>query len=408
LRQLVRVGGLAALLAYAVLAGAVYSRRADTLSRPLPDAGPGWFTGPPARALSEAAGRLLRGALENLVESQAPAERRDRAYRDDLSRAEQLLIRSLRVQPSQAGALARLAAIRWELRAPPSPEEREIQEGLIHLAARMAPRVPRVHQTIGRLFLKMGRQEEALSYLGRAVELDPERAGSAVHLLRAGFVAPGAIQRSLPDIPPVLEALKGAYFDSGEAAGYLDLLEARLSREDPRIVAAFGDACLEAGQPARLVAALHGLAPAARPPLRAEVLMQRSRGLTTLDDHEAALRDATEASTLLPEDTRVIMHLARTARRAGRHGLALETYRKALRIAARVSSPPSSRAWLYAQIGQLQEELLRPDKAYDSYRRAIELDPGQSAARERIRELERILQADPSARQPAGFPDEGI
>ena len=66
-------------------------------------------------------------------------------------------MRSLRAQPAQAGALSKLAAVRWELEPPTTEEETAVFLEMIEVASRMAPRVPRVQLRLGELLLKMGR-----------------------------------------------------------------------------------------------------------------------------------------------------------------------------------------------------------------------------------------------------------
>ena len=115
-----------------------------------------WIVGPKARDLTRSAETRMRAALEALNDPKLPGPERLAEFRSSLETAEQLLVRSLRANPAQAKALTDLAAARFELYPPLTPEDDEHMLRMIDLASAMAPRVPRVQQRLGELLLEMG------------------------------------------------------------------------------------------------------------------------------------------------------------------------------------------------------------------------------------------------------------
>ena len=112
---LLAAGGL---MVCAWLAVQVYRSKTDPENFRAWDGPRAWVVGPSADALEAAARQRLSAGLGFLEDAALPAPERIRLYREQLERAEALLVRSLRAQPAQARALATLAAVRWEL-APP-------------------------------------------------------------------------------------------------------------------------------------------------------------------------------------------------------------------------------------------------------------------------------------------------
>ena len=105
----------------------------------------------------------MKDALATLNDTSLSPKQRMESYRKHLREAEGLLLRSLRAQPAQAGVLAQLAAVRWELHPPLSEAASRRHLEMINLASQMAPRVPRVQLQLGELLLKMGRRDDALA-----------------------------------------------------------------------------------------------------------------------------------------------------------------------------------------------------------------------------------------------------
>jgi len=103
---------LAGLVLFGWLSVQVYRSQIDPEGFPAGDGAYAWIVGPPPDALREAAERHARLALERLNDRSLPPEQRLASYREELGKAEKLLVRSLRAQPAQARVLAQLAAVR--------------------------------------------------------------------------------------------------------------------------------------------------------------------------------------------------------------------------------------------------------------------------------------------------------
>ena len=74
---------------------------------------------------------------------------------------------------------------------------------------------------------------------------------------------------------------------------------------------------------------------------------------------------------------------------AGDYDQALEAFRSALRSFARSQAGVETRARVYRKVGQTEERRGHPDRAYDAYLKAIELNPEEAHARERVAAMER-------------------
>ncbi len=348
-----------------------------------------WIVGPASKSLNRAADRHLASGLEELNNTANPPELRLSRYRAHLAAADRLFVRSLRANPAQARVLAQLAAIRWETEVPTTDAARAKYLEMIETASRMAPRVPDVQARLGELLLKMGRQDEAIRYLRRAIELDPQSAGRVVALLHEQLLPAAEIAAALPRVPTVLAALAGPYFDDGQGAAYLDLAAEALSSGDPGLLEAWAGACLRAGEPARLRDRLDRLGKLQGAALESRRLRLRSTARAALGDREGACEDARAARALAPGDPGVATHLGQTALQAGHPDEAVRAFRDALSLVSRGSGDRGWRASLYAQVGAAEEALGKPDLAYDAYRQAVALDPAQETARRRLSEMKK-------------------
>jgi tetratricopeptide (TPR) repeat protein len=143
-----------------------------------------WIVGPKAEDLTKTASSRMQEGLNFLENSKLSGPERIADYRRSLETSEQLLIRSLRANPAQAEAITALVAARFELSPPATTEERERMLKMIDIASTMAPRIPRVQQQLGELLLALGLRDKALSYLGRAIELDPDRSRELIQKIR--------------------------------------------------------------------------------------------------------------------------------------------------------------------------------------------------------------------------------
>lgn len=376
---------------YVWLAVQVYLSKRDPETCRAWDGPLAWIVGPPAESLEVAARGRIERALAALNDFSLPAAERMRRHREELLRAEALLVRSLRAQPAQARALAALAAVRWELDPPLAEAAVAERLRMIALASSMAPTYPEVQRELGELLLRMGRREEALGYLARSVELDPALAAPVVEVLEAQLFPAEAMRAALPRQPLVLASLERAYFEEGRGADYRAIVEGALAEGlvHPVLVARLGEACLRLGDARGLVERLAALGERDEPALEAERLEQRSRAWQALGDTAAAVADSRAARALEPERPWRSERLGDVLLAAGEPAAAVEAFQAALAAAARGPAGPHDRARVYRKLGQAEEARGGPDRAYDAYRRALELYPEEPHAAARVAAMER-------------------
>ncbi len=373
----------------------VYLSKTDPESYRAWDGPYAWIIGPPAAELEEAARAHIQAGREVLNDTSLPPAQRIGRFRERLERAEALLVRSLRAQPAQARALAALAAVRWELDPPLTPDAVETHLEMIALASRMAPNYPDVQKRLGKLLLSMGRQAEAIDYLSRAVELDPKLSREVIALLRDHLLTANQMLDALPKHATVLVHLERPFRDESKQAEYLALLEDALTKEiDPALLLRYGSTCLRQREFARLLRYMDELGSLTDVAAEAERLTQRSRALVALGRAQLALEDARQARTLQPTVFRRAEQLGDVALSAQNQALAVGAYRDALGILARTTGNAKYRARLYRKIGEAQERGARPDLAYDAYRKAVELNPDELRASKRLTEMERAAGFD--------------
>jgi tetratricopeptide (TPR) repeat protein len=369
------------------LAVVTYRDRTDPEAS-LPARGPhATLLAPPSRAWNEAVSTHVADGLRALNDTAEEPADRLRRYREQLLAAERLLVESLRAQPAQARALAQLAAVRFELEVPMDEDAAEKHLEMIETAAEMAPHVPRVQMQIGALLLKMGRRREAEIYLGRAVALDPGLAGSVVVELEQSLYTPKEMLRVLPPLASALVALEPSFRAAGKLGEYLEALEPAMVKPTAPLLAVYADACLAAGDPARVVRRLEALGMLREPALEAEKRVQRARARLALQDPKAAVEDSRVACSILPDDARIAELHGRIALDAEDPKEAAGAFRRALGLLARGSGDGRVRARLYREIGEAEEKLGSPARAYDAYRRAVELDASEPIAKRRISQM---------------------
>ena len=383
--------GLVGLGLYAWLAVQVYRARVDPETFGAGRDGYGWILGPPADALNEAADRHIDNGVEILSDTAlSPAERINR-FHEHLRRAEALLVRSLRAQPAQARTLSRLATVRWELEPPFTTEGRRRHLELIELASRMAPNDPAVQMELGRVLLLMGNRDEALDYLRRTATLAPDLSGEIVSLMSEHLFEAGEMLAVLPRSPDVLVALRGPFESEGREREYLDVVRSVLDedRGSVKLIRSYGTVSIRSGRAEEMIRFLDEWGPLDDPEVEAVRLSQRSRGFTALGDTAMALRVARQAAALQPDVPQYAEALGDAALEAQAADEAIEAFRGSLALVARRSGSPEWRARLYRRIGQAQEHAGRSHEAYDSYNKALALDPDEPIASRRVEEIER-------------------
>lgn len=381
--------GVAALALFAWLSVEVYRAQADPETFEAWQGRFAWIVGPTSKSLDRAADEHLASGLRELNDASKPPAERLTRYREHLAAADRLLVRSLRANPAQARALARLAAIRWETEVAVGEAAQAKYLDMIETASKMAPRVPDVQVRLGELLLRMGRQDDGIRYFERTLALDPRSAGRIVALLRDQMLPAGEIAAALPRIPEVLTALARPFFEDDKGKEYLDLAEGAVGGGGPELLEAWANGCLRAGEPARLKDRLEKLGRFPDAAMEARRLRLRSSARLALGDRDGACEDAGAARQLLPEDPGIATHLGQLSLQAGKPDEAVRAFRDALSLVSRGSGDRGWRAGLYAQIGAAEEARGKPDLAYDAYSKAVDLDPSQEFPRRRLAEMKK-------------------
>ena len=348
-----------------------------------------WLHSPPADAYADLAARRVTAASEVINDrSRQPVERLER-YTAIVEDAERLLRHSAALRPYDASILARWIAVRLELSPPPNDDTMEHALAMLRQVSGLAPRVASVQLELGAIALHLGRSQEGAQYLQRAVQLDPRRAGPAIAALTDHLVDLDAIAALLPRWPEVLIALREPFYQEDRAADYASLLEPVLGDAEPRILAAFGDACQRASDPQRLLRTLERLGVLAPSGGEAERRLQLARAEIALSHIDRAVAHARQAVDLLPREPALHEHLGLALMAGGDSTAAVRSLDESLRLAARAGAPAPVRARLYRELGQAHELGARADLAFDAYRRAVALDPREAHAARRLDEMRR-------------------
>lgn len=331
----------------------------------------------------------LRQALQSLDDATMDPSGRLASYSDGLARADVLLCRAIRRSPVDTASIERLALVRWESEVLRGSPDAAAISSLMRIAGDRAPRVPEIQANLGDLFCKMGRPDDAVPFLRRAVELSPSMTNRAVASLTAAAIPPSTIVEALPQDPEVLIAIKPAFFESGQGVDFLELVERRLAGANPSLLMAYGEACLQLGAPARLKDRITALPPTNDRQVSAERACQAAHGWHSLGDANRALTMADEARRLAPLDPRLMEFYGEIALAAGRGADAEAAFRRSLELILTEGAGPARRARLYEALGRSLESQGRADVAYDAFRRAVDLDPNAANASERLAAYER-------------------
>jgi|GEM_PF-6500250 len=384
-RRVLQVAGLLVLAAYAWLAVTVYRTKADPEHYQAWNGSNAWRIGPSGKDLKEAADARMKSAL-------AAVRNQDYdAYREHLPVAKDLLERSLRAQPRQAEVLARLAAVEWELEPSFTDEGVARYLAMVQDASAMAPNSPIVQFRLGNLLLAMGRRDEAAPYLVRAVDLNPGQTRQVAEALLGQGYAPADLIGMLPDEAGVLAGL-GRYFKTRDDGGekYLSACEAILddgSDITGQLLYWYSIVGRRLREFQRLYDHLAPLSFSRDLELEAERLVAASRALSGQGREEEAVAQATAATRLEPELAQYQDALGDAALAAGDFDLARKAYRDGIGLLARQGKATGYRSLLYRKIGQVEEKAGRPDKAYDAYRIALELNPEEWFAGRRMKQM---------------------
>jgi tetratricopeptide (TPR) repeat protein len=387
-RKLRLIAGLVSISLFASTAALLWLANRDPENYGIERNGPGRVIGPSTEALNDAAEVRLGAGVDMLNDSSRSPVERIASYRDELRAAEELLERSLRVNPAQADTLVELAAIRWELSPPQGHETVDEYLQMVSLASRMAPRVPRVQLRLGRLLIAMGLRDEAVEYLHRTVQFSPDRAREVVELMTSSLYSAQEILDALPQSAEVVPELQRPFYLEGGEAAYRRALAGLLAGGEPRIVRRFGDTLLRMGVPGELLLDLEQIGSFSAPESEAVRLSQIARAHSVMGNHDRARAVIGDARRLDPDDPWLAEQEGDVALADGDPETAIRMYREALVSSATRRSSATGRAVLHRKIGQAEESRGRADRAYDSYRLALTVDPEEVIALRRLKEME--------------------
>jgi tetratricopeptide (TPR) repeat protein len=323
-----------------------------------------------ARALT-----ALKAALAALDNDALDSSARLVAYRDGLDHADALLREAIRSNPMDTASIERLATVRWESGVLSGSPDSEPVSSLIDVAAARAPRVSEIQADLGELLYRMGRVEDARSYMARAVALSPSMTNRVVATMLDAGVPPERILTSLPPTVELMIALRGSFAQAGDWSEWLTAAE-RLLPEHPRtLMVSYADACLASSAPDRLLARMGQVGAFADSGDEAERQIAIGRAHLERKDMALAAEAAAAAQALSPADPRLLELVGQVAFLAGDSAKAEQAFRDALGAVARSGIEQIDRARLYRERGQALEHLGRVEEAFDEYRRALNLTP---------------------------------
>jgi tetratricopeptide (TPR) repeat protein len=186
-----------------------------------------------------------------------------------------------------------------------------------------------------------------------------------------------------PDNEAVLSQAYALYTKKGMFQPLTELLEARTERipKDKRAWESLGETWFRMGRFDRAAAAYRKLIPLE--PENPAVYERLGNALSQTRDYEAAVEPLTRVAELRPDSAEVHNNLRLVLAKAGRCLDAIPHYEK---VIARKSGLVSA----HCNFGLALEELGRSAEAEQQFRRSLELDPGHSGARERLKRINRL------------------
>ncbi|HJL18801.1 MAG TPA: tetratricopeptide repeat protein, partial [Sandaracinaceae bacterium LLY-WYZ-13_1] len=364
--------------------------------------------------LHRASGRHRREAetLARLVEhTPAGAERAVLCHRvahvqeqqlGDTDRARPWYERALDEDPTHRAAALALARLH---------EARERWEEAVDVWRRRAEAVSapkeraELHHRIGRLLeRRLGRPEEAIASHERAVALDPEHHEAFLALTRLLAAAERwralaelyerALDRAANDGEAIAWLFRiGAVYEDrlDDPAGALAAYDRILARDAEHLGAlhAAQRAAERAGEHARVVETLKAEAALLSDPERKASLLHRAAVVTAdgLDDPAAAIRALDALAKTHPKHRPTLETLAALLSDAGQWEELTRVYTRLIPL----TSTASEKVRLHHRVGEIQQlQLGKDERAIQSYRVALQLDPDFEPAREALLEaLER-------------------
>lgn len=369
------------------LAPAIFKReRSFTLDEIIADKDATHLTTKPKRVIDKGQS-VVRQALTELQDRELTAQDRIRSYTSKLQQAESALSFALKRDPSLAEGWSSLAAVRAELSPPATEDQAQALLALVRRASRMAPERPKVLRRHGELLLRMGRQEEALETFSKAIRLDMSLAESVVNTLNDQWIPSAEVKPALPDHLEVTNSLWLIYAREKDFAGYAQLVMDRGECAHRGLLVRFGRAIAQLDSIAEAQRFLASCEPGEDPDTVAEHFWQRAQLAERTGDHESAQQLATQA-VKISNHTYFAQQQGSLLLRLGKPKEAILAFREALRRVKAGSTQDAQRAGLYRQMARSYEAAGEGDRAFDAWKRAAALDPQDTMAPRRLREME--------------------
>ena len=197
----------------------------------------------------------------------------------------------------------------------------------------------------------------------------------------------------------MLRALAPVFASEGRGAELIGAFDERLGSDPAALIPPFADLALRNGSPERVTERLTRLGALADPQAEAERQLALGRAASAAGAPGTAYRSGQNALRLWPADPRFCEFAATAALESGKPGEAEATLRDGLARLAAVDGTEAWRGRLYRYLGETYDRMGRGDEAVVAYRRALEQDPQEPVARERLAQIESLIGA-PQARQP--------
>lgn len=356
----------------------------------------------PIRSDRQQSVTLLRSALSDLDDTRVDASHALERYRAALAVASSRLRRAVSHYPLDSAALARLAAVQWETDRVWRDGTDATSLGLVELAAARGPRDPGLHAELGSLLYKMGAREDAAALLKEAVTLSPQYAERVIKVMLTAGESPIGVSTLLPPTPEVLTSLEYPFVDAGLATEYCKLVEPFLPSAGRELIRAYSDTSMLARREDELLKYLSSEPGAAHRETRALRLAERGRAMASLGNRPSAAATLEELRSLQSPDWVVRELLGEDFILLGDGPNALLTLHSALEFAAATQVDGATMARLYRRLGQAEEIAGQPERAFDAYRQALRLDPGETFARVRLGSMASAAGYAEPSRTPGG------